>query len=125
MHPFWAVTRLTADELSKRNFLAKSNHQFNVKLTNKQFNVVTVGALAGHAVSLTTAVTVPIMTNTSAVALGAELFMEVAPRASVAANKRKTWKDDIALTAMSRAKAAKAAAMAKPKAAPCLTVSEV
>ena len=50
--------------------------------------------------------------------------MEVAPKAS-AANKRKTWKDDIAIAAMNRAKAAKTAATAKPKAAPCLTVSEV
>ena len=76
LHPFWAVQRLTPDELSKRNFNQKTNHEFNIALTEKDFNVVTVGSLGGQSVSMTTTVTVPIMTNTKAVAPGAELLMQ-------------------------------------------------
>ena len=107
LHPFWAVQRLTADELSKRNFHEKTDHEFNIALTEKDYNVVTVGSLGGQSVSMTTTVTVPIMTNTKAVAPGAELLMEIAPKIAVAKRKAPNWKDDVA-----------SAAKAKPKGRP-------
>lgn len=126
LHPFWAVQRLTADELSKRNFHAKTDHEFNIALTEKDFNVVTVGSLGGQSVSMTTTVTVPIMTNTKAVAPGAELLMEIAPKIAVAKRKAPNWKDDVASVAKAKAKAVKAAAKPKPKPSSALEIgSEV
>ena len=115
LHPFWAVQRLTADELSKRNFHEKTDHEFNIALTEKDYNVVTVGSLGGQSVSMTTTVTVPIMTNTKAVAPGAELLMEIAPKNAAAKRKAPNWKDDVASVAKAKAKAVKAAAKPKPK----------
>ena len=125
LHPFWAVQRLTANELSKRNFDAKSNHEFNVALKEKQFNVVTVGALAGQSVTETMTVTVPIMTNICAMEPGTELHMEVAPRPAVGSKRKPaTWKDDVASAA--KVKAAKTAATPKqPKPRPLEINSEV
>ena len=126
MHPFWAVQRLTADELSKRNFHAKTDHEFNIALTEKDFNVVTVGSLGGQSVSMTTTVTVPIMTNTKAVAPGAELLMQIAPKIAAVKRKAPNWKDDVASVAKAKAKAVKAAAKPKPKPSSALEIgSEV
>ena len=126
LHPFWAVQRLTADELSKRNFRAKTHQEFNIALTEKDFNVVTVGSLGGQSVSKTTTVTVPIMTNTKAVAPGAELLMEISPKTVVAKRKAPNWKDDVASVAKAKAKAGKAAAKPKPKPSSALEIgSEV
>ena len=115
LHPFWAVQRLTADELSKRNFREKTDREFNIALTEKDVNVVTVGSLGGQSVSMTTTVTVPIMTNTKAVAPGAELLMEIAPKIAVAKRKAPNWKDDVASAAKAKATAVKSAAKPKPK----------
>ena len=115
LHPFWAVQRLTADELSKRNFHEKTDHEFNIALTEKDYNVVTVGSLGGQSVSMTTTVTVPIMTNTKAVAPGAELLMQIAPKIAVAKRKAPNWKDDVASAAKAKANAVKSAAKPKPK----------
>ena len=115
LHPFWAVQRLTADELSKRNFREKTDREFNIALIEKDFNVVTVGSLGGQSVSMTTTVTVPIMTNTKAVAPGAELLMEIAPKIAVAKRKAPNWKDDVASAAKAKANAVKSAAKPKPK----------
>ena len=126
LHPFWAVQRLTADELSKRNFHEKTDHEFNIALTEKDYNVVTVGSLGGQSVSMTTTVTVPIMTNTKAVAPGAELLMQIAPKIAVAKRKAPNWKDDVASVAKAKAKAVKAAAKPKPKPSSALEIgSEV
>ena len=126
LHPFWAVQRLTPDELSKRNFNAKTNHEFNIALTEKDFNVVTVGSVGGQSVAMTTTVTVPMMTNTKAVAPGAELFMEIAPKIAAAKRKAPNWKDDVASVAKAKAKAVKAAAKPKPKPSSALEIgSEV
>ena len=115
LHPFWAVQRLTADELSKRNFREKTDREFNIALIEKDFNVVTVGSLGGQSVSMTTTVTVPIMTNTKAVAPGAELLMQIAPNIAVAKRKAPNWKDDVASAAKAKANAVKSAAKPKPK----------
>ena len=115
LHPFWAVQRLTADELSKRNFREKTDREFNIALIEKDFNVVTVGCLGGQSVSMTTTVTVPIMTNTKAVAPDAELLMEIAPKIAVAKRKAPNWKDDVASAAKAKANAVKSAAKPKPK----------
>ena len=122
LHPFWAVQRLTADELSKRNFREKTDREFNIALREKDFNVVTVGSLGGQSVSMTTTVTVPIMTNTKAVAPGAELLMEIAPKIAVAKRKAPNWKDDVASAAKAKASAVKSAAKPKPKASSPLEI---
>ena len=126
LHPFWAVQRLTPDELSKRNFNQKTNHEFNIALIEKDFNVVTVGSVGDQSVAMTTTVTVPMMTNTKAVAPGAELLMEISPKTVVAKRKAPNWKDDVASVAKAKAKAGKAAAKPKPKPSSALEIgSEV
>ena len=126
LHPFWAVQRLTPDELSKRNFNQKTNHEFNIALIEKDFNVVTVGSVGDQSVAMTTTVTVPMMTNTKAVAPGAELLMEISPKTVVAKRKAPNWKDDVASVAKAKAKAVKAAAKPKPKPSSALEIgSEV
>ena len=71
---------------------------------------------------MTTTVTVPIMTNTKAVATGDELLMEIAPRLAVAKRKAPNWKDDVASAAKAKASAVKSAAKPKPKASSPLEI---
>ncbi len=125
LHPFWAIQRLSKDELNKKNKQDKTTHRFNVSLKEKQYNVVTVGNLRDESVSVTVTVTLPVVTNETALVAGEELFLEVVPK-DVAKKKRPdtSWKDDVA--SASRAKAKAKVAAPKSKAAPSMVVdSEV
>ena len=73
LHPFWAIQRLSADEM--KNMISKDPHlrsgrRFNVSLTEKQYNVISVGDLRGHSVAITTQVSVPMITNETKNAAG-------------------------------------------------------
>ncbi len=125
LHPFWAIQRLSKDELNKKNKQDKTTHRFNVSLKEKQYNVVTVGNLRDESVSVTVTVTLPVLTNETALVAGEELFLEVVPK-DVAKKKRPdtSWKDDVASASRAQAKAKVAAP--KAKAAPSMVVdSEV
>ncbi len=125
LHPFWAIQRLTKDELRKKNDKDKTKHRFNVSLKEKQYNVVTVGNLRDESVSVTVTVALPVLTNETALVAGEELFLEVVPK-DVAKKKRPdtSWKDDVASASRAQAKAKVAAP--KAKAAPSMVVdSEV
>ena len=63
LHPFWAVSRLSAKELEKKNAEGLARQVFNMELVDKEFSVVTVGAVNAESVTMTTMVTVPIMVN--------------------------------------------------------------
>ena len=83
LHPFWAIRRLSADEMKKhtsKDPQLRSGRRFNVSLTEKQYNVVSVGDLRGHSVAMITQVSVPMITNETKIA-GEELILEVAPKA--------------------------------------------
>ena len=94
MHPFWAVSRLSAKELEKKNAEGLARQVFNMELVDKEFNVVTVGALKAESVSMTTTVTVPLMVNSKDVKKGDELILETAAVAAKHKRKAASWKDD-------------------------------
>ena len=90
MSPFWAVARLTAEQLKD----STAELRFNAELIHKEFMVVTVGNVDGKSTSITYAVTVPVITNAVVVAKGHELVMEVVPKTVSAKRKEIGWKDD-------------------------------
>ena len=114
MHPFWAIPRLSADELRRKNEKEQKTHRFNVSLKAKQYNVVTVGDLRGQSVSMTASVSVPVITNMTKLAAGEELLIEIAPSAAPAKRKDASWKDDVVVRAKAKAKAQQKPAAAAP-----------
>ena len=74
LHLFWAIQRLSADELKKQISKDQIQRRFNVSLTDKQYNVVTVGNARGQSVSLTVSVSVPMITNETALDAGEDLY---------------------------------------------------
>ena len=83
LHPFWAIQRLSVDEMKKKSSKGpqlRSGRRSNVSLTEKQYNVVSVGDLRGHSVAMTTQVSVPMITNETKIDAGEELILEVAPK---------------------------------------------
>ncbi len=116
LHSFWAIQRLSAEELKRNNLSKGSAKRFNVELTTKQYNLVTVGELKGTSVSVTASVSVPMITNPKAIAEGDDLLLEVAAKAAVATKRKTTsWKDDLGTSAKDQAKSQKLAAKAKAK----------
>ena len=81
--------------LEKENVEGPSKQVFNMELVDKEFSVVTVGAVKGESVAMTTMVTVPMMVNSRDVKQGEELILEIAAVAA-ANHKRKcdSWKDE-------------------------------
>ncbi|CAK0832148.1 unnamed protein product, partial [Prorocentrum cordatum] len=69
-HPFWSVTKLTAEELGTRNVAeaAAGRARFNVELAPKEVNVVICGRVI--------CVRVPVTTNAVDLLAGEELIME-------------------------------------------------
>ena len=121
MHPFWAVPRLSQEELNRANLEAtpQSRRKFNVTLEEKEYSVVTVGESAGNSVSTTFAVRVPIMTNKNTIKKGEELVFQIAAKAS-GKRKAESWRDDVACTAKAKAKE-----KTRPKQAPASASLEI
>ena len=73
MHPFWGVTRLTGDELAKRNVAQKDapRLRFNVDLDRRELKMVKCSRVI--------TISIPVMTNTAELEKGEELVMEVQP----------------------------------------------
>jgi hypothetical protein len=116
LHPFWAIQRMSADDMKKNNNKGDAKYRFNVSLKNKQYSVVTVGDLLGRSVAVTATVSVPVITNETKLAAGEELFLEIAQKAAPPKRKDTSWKDEVASAAKAKAKAKVANAAAKPKA---------
>ena len=100
MHPFWAIRRLGATQLSKEPPEDKTVAGFTAAMTAKEFTVVTVGCVQNQSVAMTLVVQVPFITNAVVMERGTELIMEQ-PEAKKEAKRRPTWKDE------SKAKTAK------------------
>ena len=97
MHPFWAVARLSQDDLNKANTATpQSRRKFNVTLEEKEYSVVTVGESAGNSVSMTYAVRVPMMMNHIRVKKGEELLLQIEAKKTHKRKAPETWKDDLA-----------------------------
>ena len=131
LHPFWAIKRLSRDALQQllhKNRAARMSAEFNMEYVERDFNVVTVGQITGDSTSITLTVSVPMLTNTSALQAGDEVLAEVAAKNKCAKRKDTDWKDDRRSAEIAKAKAAKTSAeiaKAKAKAANSLAIQEV
>ena len=47
LHPFWAIQRLSRDELQRQNSKDKTTHRFNVSLQEKQYRSLLEACYAG------------------------------------------------------------------------------
>ena len=87
MHPFWAIRRVPE---------SKARGECTINMESKQvaLTTVVVGAVNGVAMTATAEVSVPVLTNRSDIARGAELVMQVDGVEKVP-RKPKTWKDTL------------------------------
>ena len=92
MYPFWAVERLTTDDMKKK-MIQEPGSKFNCQLKDYNYHAVTVGAYMGSSVAYTLNVKIPGLVNSLPVKAGDCLYWESQPKAS---NKRKDigWKAD-------------------------------
>ena len=91
MHPFWAVRRLSADDLAKK----ATGCEFNCVLEMRSYPVAVLGLNDGATCSNTWVVSIPCIVNDRHVPAQTELFLEVGAVKKAVAKKR-TWKDDAA-----------------------------
>ena len=76
MHPFWAIRRLGATQLSKEPPEDKTVAGFTAAMTAKEFTVVTVGCVQNQSAAMTLVVQVPFITNAVIMEKGTELILE-------------------------------------------------
>ena len=108
LHPFWAVLRLSPQELAKK-VGAGERCEFNMDLEVKSFQVVVAGWLSENVKGLCTQVEVPMMVNSKALKAGTELILSIAPKKE-ACKRARSWRD----TVVSRTRAKSKAAAAPP-----------
>ena len=89
MNPFWAVRRISRQELQKNDV----TKEFNCELTLKAYSVICVGADNAQSFSQTWVVQVPMLTNVVDAPEGTELVWEAAPTPKRKAGKEVHWKD--------------------------------
>ena len=114
MHPFWAIPRLSADDLKTTSVALQAHETFNVELKQKQYSVVTVGDVNGLSIATTWTVTVPMLTNPEGIAAGESFLLEILGKPAVAVKRKAAgWKDGVASAAKAKSKA-KASASKTP-----------
>ena len=113
MHPFWAVQRLTQQELQRKAADGPRSRSlaFNAELVQQEFNVVAVGKYNNESATITIQVLVPIMTNRIAIEQGHQLIMEHVPAVTGKKRTEKTWKDKAAAKPAAKAKTKPSAAI--------------
>ena len=105
MHPFWAVRRLTAEQLDteqraciKRNKTAVAGKtekvpNFNCELQEQVPSAVSVCTVGSAVANCTLLVKVPVLTNSTALAPGDELILELTIEAKEKTPTKRTWRD--------------------------------
>ena len=93
MHPFWAIRRLGATQLSKEPPEDKTVAGFTAAMTTKDFTVVTVGCVQNQSAAMTLVVQVPFITNLGIMGRGTELIMEQ-PEVKKEEKRKSTWKEE-------------------------------
>ena len=105
MHPFWAVRRLTAEQLDteqraciKRNKTAVASKtekvpNFNCEFQEQVQSAVSVCTVGGAVANCTRLVKVPVLTNSTALAPGDELILELTIEAKEKTPTKRTWRD--------------------------------
>jgi hypothetical protein len=98
MHPFWAVRRMTEQQLRKHNATSLAKGQvpsrFNCRLVPQNMTMVTVGVANGNALNCTRSFDVPFLCNNEELLEGEELLLRVEEKKiQVAQKNKRTWKD--------------------------------
>ena len=105
MHPFWAVRRLTADQLDseqkaciRRNKTAVAGKNEKVPSFNCEFqehvqSAVCICTVGGTVANCTRLVKVPVITNATALATGDELILPMTIEAKEKTPSKRTWRD--------------------------------
>ena len=105
MHPFWAVRRLTTQQLDKevetclkRNKTVVADRQeriprFNCALQDYNQSLTTIASLGDTVLNSTKLVRVPMLTNTDALDAGEELIMHHVVKAKVKEPSKRTWRE--------------------------------
>ena len=105
MHPFWAVRRLTTQQLDKevetclkRNKTAVADMQeriprFNCALRDYNQSLTTIASLGDTVLNSTKLVRVPMLTNTDALDAGEELILHHVVKAKEKEPSKRTWRE--------------------------------
>ena len=97
MNPFWAVRRMTDEQLSKANAakpMTQPKLRFNCNLVDKSFSAVCAGILQTKAIASTRMVEVQCLTNSVDLVDGEELALRVCtPVPKQKAGAKRTWMD--------------------------------
>jgi hypothetical protein len=104
MHPFWAVRRMTKNQMAREAATAScdlvSNRvlpRFNCKLQIQVLSMVIVGVVVDVTVNSTRTCEVPFLTNSLQLEEGEELFLEVydTEKSHKKDPAKRTWKDEL------------------------------
>ena len=92
LYPYWAVTRLSGDEMRKMQAEQETlTARFNVEVIKQEFANVTVGCERRN---MTLHVVVPVLTNIVALRKGERLYLEVVAKAKSKKKAPETWRTD-------------------------------
>ena len=98
MNPFWAVRRLTQQQLAREAGVwtpetGKPRPRFNCELETQSLSVVTLAAVRNKAVNRTKMLDVPFLTNSVTLVENEELILEVEPPKKEQKAKKRTWRE--------------------------------
>ncbi len=90
MHPFWAVRRMTSQQLHTYT-TPQVPLSFNCELRERQFCVTTIGPLKDGSLAMPTVVQVPVLPNVAPLTAGDELLSEVTSTKKPEKKREETW----------------------------------
>ena len=104
MHPFWAVRRLTAEQLDKEiqekreasriTGVPFKPPRFNCELKNFEHSAVIIATVGAMVTNCTRIVSVPYLTNKEALVEKDELILQIkSPTMKEKATRKRTWRD--------------------------------
>ena len=99
LHPFWAVRRMTEQQLrqeiaNRPEGDARLKPRFNCMLRQHVFTNTCIASVGDAAINCTRLIEVLVMTNHESLEDGEELLLEVVPKlAKASAAKKRTWAD--------------------------------
>jgi hypothetical protein len=95
MYPYWAVERITAEELRKRQ-VAKPQLRFNMEVTHREYACVVGGSVGTAILSKTHMIKMPILHNVVDLKIGEELLIDSGTKQSQKQQKKDIdWKDAV------------------------------
>ena len=104
VYPYWVVTRCSLAEMRMLQAADEASAlRFNMAVLDLQYAHVTVGS---HSRSMTSAVTVPVLTNAVALRQCERLCLDVVPMTTSTKRKLLTWKTDAATSKRAATKTA-------------------